>query len=251
MKGGAYLPTVAELLHFAFWIGIAAVLIFVAIRQNNAIRHRHENAVVSGPPPASAPPMPLVLEPAPAPASSGRGIGAPRGAALTPVIQQSSGGGFNPRHESNGDARLPNPAELAYVRRLLTEAAQRGLAYHPVNWDRARELAATAAGFRYVPGNDGWVLPEETWARGYGDCQAKSLYLAVRLLESGYRGVGLRFGCPPNYRPGQPGHVWPIIDRDDGEIVFEPTSSSNFFTPSTAPTRRYNVTATVFPDSPN
>jgi hypothetical protein len=146
---------------------------------------------------------------------------------------------------TKGDARIVNPQEVAYVKQLLAAAAIRGQARYPPDLARARELAKRAFNFGYLGTDDGWVLPEEVYARGYGNCRTKSLWLAIRLLEAGYTEVGIKLGCPPNYRPGEPGHAWPVIFWKGHEYVFEPTGSGDIYTPDAAPTHDYGVTVLI------
>lgn len=240
-----YVPTGRELFYFAIWLVLIGALVFGAFRWNEAVE-RSRRLRIRETPMLSGKIRQTVPIPMSRPTVTGR---IPVGAGSVGVMPTSPGGGgsggLNTRHEVPGDARVINPAELAYLKRLLAAAAIRGQARHPTNLEPAEELAYGAYRIRYVPGNDGWVLPEEFFARGYGDCQAKTLWLAVRLLEAGYREVGIRLGCRPGYIPGEPGHVWPVLNFQGQEYVFEPTASGRPYAPYEAPTRNFTVTAEV------
>ena len=170
----------------------------------------------------------------------------PTVARVTPVAPASQPtAGLNTRHVTRGDARIVNPQEVAFVKQLLAAAAIRGQARHPRDLARAHELASRAYVFGYLGTDDGWALPEEMSARGYGNCRTKTLWLAVRLLEAGYTEVGINLGCPPNYRPGEPGHAWPVIFWQGRKYVFEPTASGEIYTPDAAPTHDHSVTVLI------
>ena len=240
----SFLPTLREWLWFSVWIAAILVLTLFAVRWRNDQLRRHgqqRTDVTQGLP------MDGSARNAVAWAPTRRGEAkTPTVARVTPVAPASQPtAGLNTRHVTRGDARIVNPQEVAFVKQLLAAAAIRGQARHPRDLARAHELASRAYVFGYLGTDDGWALPEEMSARGYGNCRTKTLWLAVRLLEAGYTEVGINLGCPPNYRPGEPGHAWPVIFWQGRKYVFEPTASGEIYTPDAAPTHDHSVTVLI------
>ena len=245
----SFLPTLREWLWFFVWIAVILVLTLFAVRWRDDQLRRHgqqRTEVTQGLPVDGS------AHNAPAWATTRRGETKTPTVAPAPVARVAPSApasrpsaDFSTRHVTRGDARLVNPEEVAYVKQLLAAAAIRGQARHPPDLARAHELAGKAHSFGYVATDDGWALPEEMSARGYGNCRTKTLWLAVRLLEAGYTEVGIKLGCPPNYRPGDSGHAWPVIFWQGHEYVFEPTASGDIYTLDAAPTRNHSVTVMI------
>lgn len=144
----------------------------------------------------------------------------------------------------NNDYRLIDFDEVRWLQERLdqTHAAP----VEPGTLTVAMALSKELSGMRYATRNEGWVDPSVTDQRRWGDCAAKSYWLATRLIEAGYTGVGIVQGVPRNYVAGQSGHAWVEIQFHGNRFVFEPTVGPNIYIPETAPTKNYEVIVKVF-----
>jgi len=100
----------------------------------------------------------------------------------------------------------------------------------PASWrSSVEELFAVAKSFRYVhvPGNH-WQTPEETQARGSGDCADKSVWLYAQLKKNGYENVRLMIG---KYRSIDPlFHVWVAYTDDQGRsLILDPAAQKRIW----------------------
>lgn len=79
-------------------------------------------------------------------------------------------------------------------------------------WRRIAPIFARARSIRYAPdtaGQDVWQTPAETEARGAGDCEDKSIWLAHAIIQ---RGIGEPMIVVGRRRSGAPLHVWVELD---------------------------------------
>lgn len=149
-----------------------------------------------------------------------------------------------------GDARVLCLPELTWLQEQLGRwaAEVRGPRRRaPATLDAAHAAARRASAFDYLVSPECWNDPTALEARGWGDCADKSLWLARELLRAGYPMVGIRLGVPEGYEPGEPGHAWVVLYHHGGEWIYDPAASPRLMSQDAAPTRRFRITATVFP----
>ncbi len=145
---------------------------------------------------------------------------------------------------ANGNARLIDPDELHWLQDRLNEV-HRGVA-DPADLTPALALIKEVGSMTYHTEFEGWIDPAIIDQRRYGDCAAKSYWLAVHLLQAGYRNVALVKGVQPGYQPGMPGHAWVELWFHGDHFVFEPANSVAIYIPETAPTKNYEVIFKVY-----
>lgn len=149
-----------------------------------------------------------------------------------------------------GDARVLCLPEVHWLQDQLSRWATEGSAgrrERPLSLSAAHAAARRASAFDYVVSRECWNDPGVVEARGWGDCADKSLWLARELLHAGYPMVGIRLGVPEDYAPGQPGHAWVVLYHHGGEWIYDPAASPRLTTQDAGPTKRFRITATVFP----
>ncbi len=91
------------------------------------------------------------------------------------------------------------------------------------------ELFAIAKSFRYVHvPRSRWQTPEETQARGSGDCADKAGWLYSQLKKNGYENVRLVIG---KYRSIDPiFHVWIAYTDDQGNsLILDPATQKRIW----------------------
>lgn len=148
------------------------------------------------------------------------------------------------------DARRWGPEAMVSIKAVLTEAKRATQEPEPADMVLADQLADQAAQFKYAMQPEAWPLPAVTARRGYGNCAAKSLWLATQLIRRGYT-AGIRIGVPWDYQVGEVGHAWVVVKSTTVgyEYVYEPTRDGIHVTQETAPTKAFQITATVYPDT--
>jgi hypothetical protein len=107
--------------------------------------------------------------------------------------------------------------------------------------DTSDALFEISRSFRYVSdeGRDYWQTPEETEAKGSGDCEDKAVWLYVQLKKNNVDSARLVIG---RYRSIDRGlHVWvTMTDKDGHMIVLDPSKQKRVWALTDFSEKYYN-----------
>jgi hypothetical protein len=235
-----------------FAAAVAAVVLVVLVHQGR-FALPPEPAAGEAPPARAAAAMPPAHTPASRAASETRPetVIAPQVSPAGPDEAPAKAGTFDPSTRGVlGDARVLCLPELTWLQEQLGRWAAEHRAPRrdaPATLDAAHAAARRASAYDYRVSPECWNDPATLESRGWGDCADKSLWLARELLRAGYPMVGIRLGVPEDYEPGQPGHAWVVFYHHGGEWIYDPAASPRLMSQDVSPTRRFRITATVFP----
>lgn len=99
-----------------------------------------------------------------------------------------------------------------------------------VHNEASESLFEISRSFRYVSdeGKDYWQTPEETEAKGSGDCEDKSVWLYVQLRKNGYDSARLVIG---RYRSIDRGfHVWvSLLNKNGDTLILDPSKQKRIW----------------------
>ena len=230
-----------------FAAAVAAIVLVVLVHQRGfTLGPARTDAAATAPVQAAAMP-----QPSPAPAAR---VGPPEVVATNPLqiaIQPTTPFSFDPGTRGvSGDARVLCLPEIHWLQDQLSRWAAEGSARRrerPLSLSAAHAAARRASAFEYQVSTECWNDPAVVETRGWGDCADKSLWLARELLRAGYPMVGIRLGVPEGYEPGQPGHAWVVLYHHGSEWIYDPAASPRLSSQDAGPTKRFRITATVFP----
>ncbi len=107
--------------------------------------------------------------------------------------------------------------------------------------DTSDALFEISRSFRYVSdeGRDHWQTPEETEAKGSGDCEDKAVWLYVQLKKNNVDSARLVIG---RYRSIDRGlHVWVTMTDKDGRVmILDPSKQKRSWALTDFSERYYN-----------
>ena len=96
--------------------------------------------------------------------------------------------------------------------------------------ESAESLFLKARAFRYVKEHkrDIWQTPQETQARGSGDCEDKAVWLFYQLRQNGYQNVSLVIGKYKSVSRGF--HVWvAYTDENSDTYLLDPANQKRIW----------------------
>ena len=91
---------------------------------------------------------------------------------------------FDPSTNIRGDARQIDPVQVQWLKDKLNSVTKGS--EEPATLQPAIELIEEIGNYPYFTKYEGFIDPSITEKRHYGDCAAKSLWLATKLIERGY-----------------------------------------------------------------
>lgn len=235
-----------------FAASIAAIVLVIAVHRGRfslEAEHAENDGAMRAP--AVMTPMPAHAAASPESGFAGRGRTPAPPESPAPDFAPPARSPFDPRTRGvAGDARVLCLPEVTWLQEQLSGWAAEARAAHrpaPATLEAAHAAARRASALEYRVSPECWNDPAVVETRSWGDCADKSLWLARELLRAGYTPVGIRLGVPEGYEPGQPGHAWVVLYHHGGEWIYDPAAGPRLTSQDAGPTKRFRVTATVFP----
>ncbi len=235
-----------------FGAAVAAIVLIVAMHQGRFSSGLPQTSPEVTSPEVTPPtaPRPHARQSAAVPAPQV----APKRSTTTPGPNSQPKYAFDPATRGVlGDARVLCLPEISWLQERLTRWSvpnDRPAPTPPATLEAAHAAARRASAFDYQVSPECWNEPGMIETRGWGDCADKSLWLARELLHAGYTMVGIRLGVSEDYEPGQPGHAWVVLYHNGSEWIYDPAASPRLTSQDAGPTKRFRITATVFPRQP-